>query len=390
MQKIITAICAIAILLSNVAQAADGILLCKKGEYSGVINNIDDPKEAPAGFDDELPDILDPANYLEPEPTKTEKFKSKIKHTFKKEKKKKSPYKESKRVEKLKYSHIKSQNKAPKTFAEYLEMSKDVKREDMKVPRPSFQHDSKLVDLPDPALRITKYNNPPGRTDIDLRLLTKQRQLPTKSVLSPDNKRVAYSVVYSYPTTQQVASELFIINIPDGTSQISALRDFHTIEAEREPVLKTGTDRLFENEKRTFVILDWSEDGQKIAVKEKIGAQTQGPWKTQIQTYDFETKKGYQLTALPEAVRYYWKTRHNLDLIDYMWDIYPLGWDLYNKDRIVAFAYAYGKNNSGIKFLGTWSIDYKNQRTELMSEDATDFEVSINGFKLQLKREESY
>ncbi|MBQ2643967.1 hypothetical protein IJG14_00160, partial [bacterium] len=221
----------------------------------------------------------------------------------------------------------------------------------------------------------------------DLRQLMTRHELVTQGVLSPDNNLMAYSVVYSYPTSEQVASELFYIKIPEGTSPVTALSNFHTIEAEREPILKVGTEKLFQYEKRTFTIIDWSESGKQIAVKEKTGAQTQGPWKTQIWTYDFETEKGYELTALREAIRYYWKTKYDIDLIDYMWDIYPIGWDLYNKDRIIAYAYAFGKNYKGAKFLGTWSIDYKNQRSEIMSETTTNFEVSVNGYCLKFKRE---
>ena len=66
-----------------------------------------------------------------------------------------------------------------------------------------------------------------------------------------------------------------------------------------------------------------------------------------------------------------------------MWDLYPIGWDKYNKDRIIVYAYAYGEKHVGAKFLGAWSIDYKNQRSELMSETAVGFEVSTNGYCLQ-------
>lgn len=331
--------------------------------------------------EEDLPDILMPEPETPKEIKKKEKEAKKVKkHSSKKAKEPK--FKKSKHLKKYTYRRVRKMNNAPLTYAQYLEMAKDVKRESMNIPRPSVQKDEKIVDMPDPELRIIKYNNPPGSRDLDLRLLMTKRQLVTQGVLSPDEKRMIYSVVYSYPTAEQVASEMFIINIPDGASKLSALRDFYTMEAERTPILRAGTDRLAQNEKKTLVLLDWSEDGQKVAVKEKIGSQTQGPWKTQLWAYDFETQKAYELSALREAIRYYWKNMKGLDLVDYMWDIYPIGWDKYNKDRIISYAYVYGKDHKGSKFLGTWSIDYKNQRSELMSETEFDFEVSVNGYRL--------
>lgn len=355
------------------------------GFFSRPNVNLDKPQKESPIEDYELPDMLIPEPESPKEAKKREKNEQKaLKH--KKKKVKKPKFKQSKKVEKHSFREVNSQNKAPKTFEQYLEMSKDIKREDKKIPRPSFTKDDKLVDLPDPHVKIVKYNTPPGTKDLDLRLLMTRRELVTQGVLSPDKSKMVYSTVYSYPTSEQVASEIFVINIPSGTSTLSALRDFHTMETERKPLIKAGTEKLFQCEKRTLVPLDWSEDSQKIAVKEKIGSQTQGPWKTQLWVYDFETAKAYELTAIREAIRYYWKSK-NLDLVDYMWDIFPIGWDLYNKDRIVVYAYVYGKNHNGAKFLGTWSIDYKNQRSELMSETATDFEVSINGYQLEFSKE---
>lgn len=332
--------------------------------------------------EEDLPDILLPAPETPAEAkARLKEEKKNAKRSAKKSKE--SKFVQSKKLEKYTYGYVKKQNNAPLTYAQYLQMAKDVKRENMDIPRPSVKKDEKIVDMPEPGLRIIKYNNPPGSRDLDLRLLMTKRQLVTQGVLSPDKKRLIYSVVYSYPSSAQVASEMFIINIPEETkSTLSALRDFYTMEAEKEPILRAGTNRLALNEKKTLILLDWSEDGQKVAVKEKIGSQTQGPWKTQIWTYDFETKKVYELSALREAIRYYWKNMKGLDLIDYMWDIYPIGWDKYNKDRIISYAYVYGENHNGAKFLGTWSIDYKNQRSELMSETDLDFEVSLNGYRL--------
>lgn len=336
--------------------------------------------------DEDLPDILQPM----PETKEVQKLRKKVANQEKRKKFRHSIFKSkenlyipTKGVKKYHFALVVRDNKAPKTLAEYIAMSKEVKREEKTVPSHSYKKDEKLNNVPDRGVRVVKYNSPPGVKNLDLRLLLTRRELVTPAILSPDKSRLIYSVIYSLPTSEQVASEMFYIKIPNGTSIESALTDFHTIEAERKPVLSVGTKELFQYEKRTLALIDWSEDGQKIAVAEKVGAQTKGPWETHIWTYDFENEKAYELTALREAIRYHWKNDHNLDLIDYMWDLYPIGWDKYNKDRIIVYAYAYGENHVGAKFLGAWSIDYKNQRSELMSETAVGFEVSTNGYCLQ-------
>lgn len=317
------------------------------------------------------------------EETSEEESKSPKKKVKKKKKKKPSNFKKSKRLKKYSFRKIQAMNKMPRTNAEYLEMSKEIKRSERVSTPPSYPKDDKLVNIPEPNLIVVKYNNPPGAKDVDLRLLMTRRFVLSKAVLSPDKTKSVYSKVYSYPGTQQVASEMFYINIPEDTPIVSALKDFHTIEEVRKPIIKSGTDILFENEKRVLSLLDWSEDSKKIAVVEKIGALTQGPWKTEIKTYDFETEKAYDLTTLREAIRYYWRTKKGLDLIDYMWDIFPVGWDAVHKDRIIVYAYAFDNKKKSPKFLGTWSVDYKNERPELMSLYGTDYEISVNGYALK-------
>jgi hypothetical protein len=66
-----------------------------------------------------------------------------------------------------------------------------------------------------------------------------------------------------------------------------------------------------------------------------------------------------------------------------MWDIYPVGWDTNNPDRIIVYGFAYTKNSQP-KFLGTWSIDYKNSSPKLLALTKTDFEISTNGLCLRL------
>ena len=63
-----------------------------------------------------------------------------------------------------------------------------------------------------------------------------------------------------------------------------------------------------------------------------------------------------------------------------MWDIYPVGWDSKNPDRIIVYAFGYTKDEP--LFLGTWSIDSDENRSELISPDSTDANIDLNGFGL--------
>lgn len=272
-------------------------------------------------------------------------------------------------------------NKAPATYEEYLNVSKDVKRSDFKIPEPIYEKDSKIIDLPDPHIIISKYNLPPGSKDINLVGLYAQRKADSIGVLSPDYSKIVYSTAYYYPTENQVMSEMYLINVDKSLSTQDKIKKANAIFKEKTPIMSTGIDDLQQKAFKTLVLVDWSKDGKKLAVKEKIGSTLDGIWQTNLLVYDFDKKQTKNLNEIREAIKYWWKNNENLDLVDYMWDIYPVGWDSVNPDRIIVYAYAYTKSNP--KFLGTWSVDYKGERSELMSLKSTDFAISTNGLILK-------
>lgn len=273
------------------------------------------------------------------------------------------------------------ENNAPKTYEEYEKMAQDLKRSDFKLPEPSYEKDPKLVELPDPHIRIVKYNVPAGTKDLNLSEIIKNRKINSNAVLSPDLSKVVYSSSYYYPTEYQLSSELYCINVDKNATIIENLKNAHEIKKDRNPIMSTGLEVLQNKLLKTLVVIDWSKDGKKVAVKEKVGSSLQGIWQTNIWVYDFETQQTKKLNEVREAIKYYWKSNENLDLVDYMWDIYPVGWDANNPDRIILYAYAYTKTTP--KFLGTWSIDSKGERSQLMSLKSTDFFITTNGYSLK-------
>ena len=87
-----------------------------------------------------------------------------------------------------------------------------------------------------------------------------------------------------------------------------------------------------------------------------------------------------RLTAVREAIIYYWRHK-DIDLKNYMWDIFPVGWDKNNPERMIVYAYAFTIDKP--LFLGTWSIDYYEDRSRLISPDSTQVQIDLNGYGLK-------
>lgn len=275
-----------------------------------------------------------------------------------------------------KEKHPKPVNNMPKTMQEYYrEVNKNADKA-KNIPSPKFVKDEKLVDLPDPSILVVKYNEPPGKVEINLNDLKKKRKINSIGVASPQFDRLAYSTVYYYPSTKTAGSELYLIKLDKGKSVQTRLEDAH-VNHGRTVLYKTEMDSLDLDIQKTLTIVDWSADGKKLAFKEKISYTPEGLWKTNLFVYDFNTNTVKELSEVRDAILYYWRTNYDLRLKDLRWDIYPIGWDALNPDRIIVFAYAATGENP--KYLGAWSIDYKGNRAMLLSPLTTKFDVTQNG-----------
>ena len=275
-----------------------------------------------------------------------------------------------------KAKHPKPVNNMPKTMADYYRAANKAADDAKNIPSPRFPKDAKIVDLPDPSITLQKYNNPPGHIDINLVTLKKARKVNSIGVVSPDFNKMVYTVVYYYPSTRTVGSELYLMNLDTSKSIHQRVETAH-INQGKKLLYRTGLDSLTLDIFKTLTIVDWSVDGKRLALKEKISFSPDGLWKTNLLVYDFETGKIKNLSEVREAIQYYWREKHDLYLRDYRWDIYPLGWDALNPERIIVLAYA--ATGEKPKFLGTWSVDYKGDRAMLVSLTDTNFQISQNG-----------
>lgn len=278
------------------------------------------------------------------------------------------------------YYHNIDKSNTPVTMEDYYEISTEKLRKDIEIPEPEFNQDTDF-NFPEPQFRVISYNTPPGQRNIDLTKVVSERVVSSPAILSPDKKKMVYTKSYYYPQTTQTASAAYFIPVK-GTFQdaYDILCKTHVVEGSPESIFNTGMDFMEKFKFTTLFPLDFSKDSKKIAFKEKIGSNFAQTWVTNIVVYDFKTKSIKRLTAVREAIIYYWRQNKNIELKDYMWDIYPVGWDKNNPDRIIVYAYAYTKDKP--LFLGTWSIDADENRSELISPNSTSANIDLNGFGL--------
>lgn len=275
-----------------------------------------------------------------------------------------------------KKAHPEPTNNMPKTMQDYYREVNKAAAKNQEIPSPHFEKDSKLVDLPDPSLVLRKYNNPPGMTDINLNDLKKKRKVNSIGVVSPQFDKMVYSTIFYYPSTKTAGSELYLMNLDTNKALRNRIEEAH-INQGKKTIHRSQMEALDLDIQKTLTVVDWSADGKRIAVKEKISYTPEGLWRTNLLVYDLETGKVKDLTEIREAIQYYWREKENLNLKHYRWDIYPVGWDSLNPERLVVFAYA--ATGEKPKYLGAWSVDYWGDRAMLMSLTNTNFEISQNG-----------
>ncbi len=299
-------------------------------------------------------------------------------------------YKEQRRIKKQvnekkkqeKYDKKNPVNLMPQTYEEYVEQSQDIKKYSQNPATPKYATDLKLTNVDNPKLIVTKYNSPPGAAAINLTSLKKDRQVNSLGVLAAQGDKMAYSAVYYDQTTQKTSSEIYYILTQSEGSFAQKIKSANIAFRVSTPILQSGTEDTDYSKQSILTIIDWSEDGSKIAVKESIGAKDYGNWQTNLWVYDFNLKTATKLNEIREAIKYYWLKNENLNLDNYHWDIVPLGWDTENQDRVILVAFVYTKQKP--KFLGEWSIDASGNFSKLISLENAITPISCNGLILQI------
>lgn len=300
---------------------------------------------------------------------------------------------EMKHVQKVNKQEVKDEYKREKgrmtpsgymTTEEYelLSAPKDKMKEESPIPKPEKAADVKY--LPQPDYKIVRYNDPPGSPEISLgRMFKTRRQQNAQGIVSPDYTMLVYPALYYYPVRDTVSCDLFVIPLDENETALNKILKANIMHRIPTPIMSTEKSIDTMTAFRTLTPVDFSADGTKLLVKEKTGSSHDGIWKTEAIIYDFETKSSYKLNELRDAIIYYWDEYKALSLNDVRWDIFPLGFDENNPERIFADAYAYVRNGAAPIYLGLWSIDINGTQARLAGFDKPDVTVSMNGLKIK-------
>lgn len=262
---------------------------------------------------------------------------------------------------------------------ELLSVPKDPAITEIEVP--TIPTPADMVYVPKPTYRIVKYNNPVGGAEIILGdAFYKKRQQNIQGIVSPDFTKLVYPAVYYYPNNASTACDLFVINLNEAKSNKDKILTANVLHRVSEPILSTEKSVNNDYTFRTLTPVDFSSDGSKLLVKEKVGNNKDGIWKTTPIVYDFTNKISYNLVEVRGAIAYYWERYKSLDLDDKRWDVYPLGFDAENPDWVIVNAVAY--TGSTPVNLGVWKVTYTGEQSRLVSFKNSAVNVSMNGFKL--------
>lgn len=267
------------------------------------------------------------------------------------------------------------------TREEYEAQSKYVPNAQKNVPEYKQPNDLGMKYVPQPIYKLARYNNPPGSPELHIgRRLNFDRQFTCPGITSPNKDILVYPVIYYYAVNQCTSGDLFVIPLDKGLPDVERIQRANIIKRNPVPILSTDKNITEKFIFRTMTPIDFSADGSKLVAKEKIGSVQDGIWKTNLWVYDFNANAARQIPEVREAIKYYWANKENLILDEKRWDIYPMGFDANDPNRIVVSAYGYTGRLP--KFLGLWSVDCDGDRSMLISLFKDSAPVSVNGYKL--------
>ena len=268
------------------------------------------------------------------------------------------------------------------TVEEYEQKSKYVDKTTLDYDIPKINRGADFKYVPQPLYRIVKYNDPPGGVELSLgKKLYSQRQINAQGIVSPDYSKLVYPAVYYYSDTGSVATDLFVIPLGGDEPNLKKILSANVAKRDKDPIM--STDKLIDNYAafRSLTPVDFSSDGSKLLVKEKIGSGEDGIWQTNVYVYDFSSNSVYDLSGVREAINYFWSEYMQLNLVEKMWDIVPLGFDAASADSVIVKGYAY--TGAQPVFLGLWCIDSKGGRSQLVSFEKNFVpQISSNGYKV--------
>lgn len=267
------------------------------------------------------------------------------------------------------------------TDKEYEAKSRAKSKHDIELTEADMPKDSNMVYVPQKTFKLVKYNDPVGSPELSLpRKLNFDRQINAQGIISGDKTMLVYPAVYYYAEKDCTSCDLFLIKLDPSLSDTEKAMRANIIQRVEEPLISTDKDIETKFIFRTLTPIDFSNDNKKLVVKEKVGHRHDGIWKTDLWVYDFETNKALKIPQIRDAIINYWAEKEGLDFDENRWDIYPMGFDSNDDNRVIVCAYAY--TGDVPKFLGTWSIDVNGNNSKLEDLDGVSVSVSVVGYRL--------
>ena len=282
-----------------------------------------------------------------------------------------------------KYEKSKLPESGYMTVEEYEAKSRAKSKKEMseEVKGGEIPKDSNMVYVPQKTFKLVKYNEPVGSPELNLpRKLNFDRQINAQGIISGDRTIMVYPAVYYYAQSDCTTCDLFMIKLDPTLTDTQKAIYANVVQRVEKPLISTEKDINTNFIFRTLTPVDFSADNKKLVVKEKTGHRHDGIWKTDLWVYDFETEEAKKIPQIREAIIDYWAQAGGVDFEENRWDIYPMGFDANDDNRIILCAYAY--TGEAPKFLGTWSIDVDGNNSKLEDLEGSDVPVSIVGYKL--------
>lgn len=267
------------------------------------------------------------------------------------------------------------------TREEYEAKSRAKSKKEITITEADIPKDSNMVYVPQKTFKLVKYNDPIGSPELNLpRKLNFDRQINAQGIISGDKTMLVYPAVYYYAQADCTSCDLFLIKLDPSLNDTEKAMRANIIQREETPLISTSKDIETKFVFRTLTPIDFSCDNKKLIVKEKIGYRHDGIWQTDLWVYDFDKKQGRKLPQIRDAIINYWAKNEGVDFEENRWDIYPMGFDANDDDRVIVCAYAY--TGDVPKFLGTWSIDTEGENSRLESLEGASIPVSVIGYRL--------
>ena len=271
------------------------------------------------------------------------------------------------------------------TVAEYEAKSRGQSKKEISakiLDEAEMPKDSNMVYIPQKKFKLVKYNDPIGSPELTLpRKLNFDRQINAQGIVSGDYTKLVYPSVYYYAQSDCTSCDLFLINLDSTLSNLEKVKKANILNKVEEPLISTSKDIDTKFIFRTLTPIDFSSDNTKLVVKEKVGHRHDGIWKTDLWVYDFTTRSAKKLPQIRDAIVNYWAMSGGVDFDEKRWDIYPMGFDANNENRVVVCAYAY--TGDVPKFLGTWSIDVNGENSKLESLSGVSFPIAVVGYRME-------